>query len=156
MQKEKGYIHRDIKERNILISSCGIVKICDFGTTTVPAPGLSRSGTTRFMAPEVKDGSSKYSTPADIWSLGITVLMFYLGKAPGKLPKDFTIIKPEVFLEEVKKDIPEVLLQFIMACLDMDQLKRPTATTLLHHPLLSHSRPLQEVGQLVKEIAKKE
>jgi serine/threonine protein kinase len=70
-------IHRDLKPENILIAenvrNGRFIKLCDFGLA-VEHQKVSQShtrnvGTYIYMAPEL--GQSKYTTKADIYSLGI-------------------------------------------------------------------------------------
>jgi len=70
-------IHRDLKPENILIAenvrNGRFVKLCDFGLA-VEHRSESQShsknkGTPKYMAPELDQ--SKYTTKADIYSLGI-------------------------------------------------------------------------------------
>lgn len=82
----KGICHRDIKPDNILIMKNGVVKLSDFGFSTLYYfKGYRRlksvSGTFQFMAPEVinKDYSGNL---ADIWSMGITLINLLTGKLP--------------------------------------------------------------------------
>ena len=53
----KNVIHRDIKLENILLSSNGQVKICDFGVSKLledsEAKAFECCGTPAYMAPEV-------------------------------------------------------------------------------------------------------
>jgi serine/threonine protein kinase len=55
---KNGFIHRDIKDGNILMFRDGTIKLCDFGASFNESekqkePG-SFCGTPKFMAPEVK------------------------------------------------------------------------------------------------------
>lgn len=73
-------IHRDLKPSNVLINSNCTIKLCDFGlvrsliaineTSTALTEGVA---TRWYRAPEVLFGSSSYSMPADIWSLGCII-----------------------------------------------------------------------------------
>jgi serine/threonine protein kinase len=72
-------IHRDLKPANILLTkgtNGRFIKIADFGLATLhefdEQSHTSASGTPKYMAREVLDGS-KYDTKADIFSLGVIV-----------------------------------------------------------------------------------
>mmetsp|Transcript_2664 Transcript_2664/g.4136 ORF Transcript_2664/g.4136 Transcript_2664/m.4136 type:complete len:367 (+) Transcript_2664:433-1533(+) len=70
-------MHRDIKPANILLNSRGQVKLSDFGISREldDAVGMSNTsiGTFRYMSPERLRGV-EYSTPADIWAMGISLI----------------------------------------------------------------------------------
>ncbi len=76
-------VHQDIKPDNIIISSDGIVKIVDFGSTRIPGieeitTPIERNtlvGTVNYIAPEYYQGH-KGNNQSDIYSLG--VLIYYL------------------------------------------------------------------------------
>jgi alpha-tubulin suppressor-like RCC1 family protein/serine/threonine protein kinase len=72
-------IHRDLKPANILVTdgmNGRFVKLCDFGLAAVHEfdnqSYSSRTGSLKYMAPEVKSGRH-YNTKADIYSLGIII-----------------------------------------------------------------------------------
>jgi serine/threonine protein kinase len=72
-----GFIHRDIKTHNVLVSSgVGgyVAKIADFGTAIHLPKGRKLSealGTSGYTAPEVLDQQPSYDISADIFSLAI-------------------------------------------------------------------------------------
>ncbi|CAO3645590.1 unnamed protein product [Cunninghamella echinulata] len=70
----KGFIHRDVKCENLLISQQGEVKLADFGlATSTKYENRERLGTAKWMAPEVIKEIS-YDEKIDLWSLGITLI----------------------------------------------------------------------------------
>ena len=83
-------VHRDIKPSNLLIDSARRVKIADFGVGRIlnqtMDPCNSSVGTIAYMSPErintdLNDGSYD-GYAGDIWSFGLSILEFYLGRFP--------------------------------------------------------------------------
>jgi len=67
-------LHRDLKPQNLLIDSKMRLKIADFGLArayTIPVPKYTHEVVTVwYRAPEILLGSSLYSVPVDLWSVG--------------------------------------------------------------------------------------
>lgn len=67
-------IHRDLKPQNLLVEHGEVVKLADFGLArafNVPLRTYTHEVVTLwYRAPEILLGSSQYSTPVDIWSVG--------------------------------------------------------------------------------------
>ncbi|XP_033970146.1 serine/threonine-protein kinase dst1-like [Trematomus bernacchii] len=83
---QQNIIHRDIKPENILISQCGVVKMCDFGfarTMTSPAEGgvyTDYVATRWYRAPELLVGDTKYGKAVDVWAFGCLLLEMLTGQ----------------------------------------------------------------------------
>lgn len=77
-----GVAHRDIKLENALLDSDGSVRLCDLGMAgLVPRKGFCGAvGTVYTQAPEV--GVDRYGLPADMWSVGVVLLVLILRAVP--------------------------------------------------------------------------
>jgi len=81
-------LHRDIKPENIGYRSESPVHviILDFGCSDLgPHSTRHNRGTITYLAPEVmrikeEESSEPFSFPSDVWSLGVTLVDFLMGK----------------------------------------------------------------------------
>jgi len=76
-----------VQPSNILIGADGQVKLSDFGLIKEEKDGTYHSvcstfkGTYAFMSPERLAGQ-QYSSPSDVWSLGVSLFMLLTGTSP--------------------------------------------------------------------------
>lgn len=79
-----GYVHRDIKFDNILVTADGTVVLADFGLAAPIMRACGRAGTLVSMAPEmwVQHGKAPMRESLDVWSAGCLIHMLCTGQHP--------------------------------------------------------------------------
>ena len=100
---KKRVVHRDLKLSNILLSSTGVIKLCDFGIARLlpraGAPPLKvdkRVGTLGYMAPELLHPGQTYNEQVDVWAFGVMLYILTEGgdirpsEAHRDLPNPFS------------------------------------------------------------------
>jgi len=115
-------MHRDFKLPNILLHD-GIVKIADFGFSKILGEdqcAKTMLGSPLNMAPEVL-GGKKYSSKADIWSIGVCFYEMLFGRPPYSAKNLMELLKkikstPVYFpsrypVDDCVKDVLKKMLQ---------------------------------------------
>ncbi|KAJ6806945.1 mitogen-activated protein kinase kinase kinase 3-like [Iris pallida] len=153
----RGYVHCDVKLRNILLCDDGDVKIADFGLAR-KAKGkedeedvCSISGTPMYMSPE-SVARREYEAPMDIWAVGCALAEMVSGRPPwqGRLgySDDVWALLMRIGFGDEDVEIPTKISEpgkdFLRRCLVRDPEKRWTADMLLNHPFLAEPEPEPE------------
>ncbi|CAE6522946.1 unnamed protein product [Rhizoctonia solani] len=135
-----GVIHGDLRGRNIMVSAQGIVQITGFGGSVLRedplghGAGFQKAG--RWAAPErMLAVGAEPTVKADIWSLGMTVLEAFTGRAPytglselhalvavadGRVPT-----RPDKFIN-IRSGYSEILWALLSLCFQLVPGNRPS------------------------------
>jgi eukaryotic-like serine/threonine-protein kinase len=152
----RGYIHRDIKEQNILVSGSWpnfLTKLTDFGLAkSFTQSGMSgvtmageMAGTIAYMPPEQIRNFRDVRPASDIYAVGMTAYSLFSGQLALDLPPKAGIAEtiraifdqPNVPLGQRAPNIPPVISEIIDRAIAKDPAQRwQTAaamrTALLH------------------------
>jgi serine/threonine protein kinase/predicted esterase len=142
----KDIIHRDLKLANVMMTGDGAVKVLDFGIAkaltaghtgdaTVTSHGATAVGvvvgTPAAMAPEQIEGHPAQPS-SDIFSLGVVLYQLATGRAPFTGSSALAIMSSIVRDTpprpgQIRTRLPQAAEALILACLDKDATRRPTA-----------------------------
>jgi eukaryotic-like serine/threonine-protein kinase len=107
----KNLIHRDVKPKNIMITTGGVVKLADMGlarATTDIAAAQSEAGkaygTPYYIAPEQIRGELDIDARADIYALGATFYHMVTGRVPFEADNPSIVMKKHLKEQLVPPD----------------------------------------------------
>lgn len=111
----KQLLHRDIKPHNILKYPDGTYKISDFGLVkNLKQDSLLKTqfgtvmGTSRYLAPEISDGSTEYTEKSDIYAIGIVMEDLKLGAKFQHIIDKCTQRRPALRYNNIQEIIDDV------------------------------------------------
>ncbi|KAG8678301.1 hypothetical protein FRC08_017900, partial [Ceratobasidium sp. 394] len=151
-----GIVHGGLKGSNILVSDDGTPMLADIGNAMLKGRTLQLTYTnaislcsprwtvwrmilSRNIAPELIRNSNAYSSPGDIYALGMTVLEILTGKIPYHNMDDWALLRAIVFEnnmqnpERPEREIPtgstrgDRLWELLVQCWLYAPEKRPSA-----------------------------
>ena len=128
------WIHGDLAARNLLVSTTGIVKICDFGhavqTDELDTPVLvSQQLPVRWTAPEFYK-TRRCSPESDVWSFGVIIFeVLSRGEEPYANMRDNKEVMQLLFtgwrMPPNPKKFPDSFYKMMLHCWDGTPDKRP-------------------------------
>src|SRR6056297_1417204 len=135
---QAGFVHRDVKPGNIMITPDGRVLLTDFGI----AKGLHGDGTDDLTSDNIMMGTAKYLSPeqvrgkrldgrADLYSLGLVLYECIAGRVPflGETDADTALARLQrdpTDLSRLRATLPTKLVVAIHQLLARNPAQRPT------------------------------
>jgi len=146
---EHGVAHRDLKPENLLLSEDFVLKLADFGFSSMASAAekmFTECGTPGYMAPEVFGGKSFAGYDgfaADIWACGVILFIMLAGFPPFQKPamsdwwfNKLSTNKHALFWQAHSRSayFSEQTKDFINKILNPDPAKRMSIAEMKRHP----------------------
>ena len=121
-------VHRDLKPENLLLDKNMNVKIADFGLSNIMTDGnflKTSCGSPNYAAPEVIGGKLYAGPEVDVWSCGVILYVFLVGRLPFDdefIPALFKKIQAGSF--HIPSQTPPGAVNLIRKCLQVHPVQR--------------------------------
>jgi eukaryotic-like serine/threonine-protein kinase len=131
-----GFVHRDVKPKNIMITLDGVAKLADMGLAravsdreAAEAEQGKAYGTPYYISPEQIRGEVNVDGRADIYSLGATLYHMVTGKVPFEGTSPSAVMHKHlkaklVPADELNPNASSGLCEIIEVCMAKDRNKR--------------------------------
>jgi serine/threonine-protein kinase len=163
----EGFVHRDMKPENLLMTRDGAVKVADFGLARAYADGRvtqagAVTGTVQYLAPEQIRGEPA-DPRSDLYSLGIVAYELLTGKLPftgeTAMAVAYKHLSDRVPAPSATvPDLPDDIDGFVASATDRDRELRPESAHAMRMDLdeiayqLPPAAKLAAVVQQIPEI----
>jgi hypothetical protein len=118
-----GWVWRDCKPRNIIVTRAGLRPLDFEGACPVNQPDPTPWGTFPYLAPEATaEFRGRSQLPEDLYALGVVIYLLLSGRTPDN-PSSVSIIKS-------RRNIPRSLAELVRELLHSNPRRRPQAATV--------------------------
>lgn len=146
-------VHRDLKPENLLLDKNMNVKIADFGLSNIMTDGnflKTSCGSPNYAAPEVIGGKLYAGPEVDVWSCGVILYVFLVGRLPFDdefIPTLFKKIQAGSF--HIPSQTPAGAADLIRRCLMVHPVQRIQIPEIRQHEWFAKDMPayLKEPGE---------
>ena len=164
---EAGFIHRDVKPKNIMISKDGTAKLADMGLArsaadveAAQAEAGRAFGTPYYISPEQIRGEVNIDFRADIYSLGATLYHVVTGRVPFEAPTPVAVMhkhlkEPLVPPDHINTSLSAGLGEVVEVMMAKDRNRRyPSTADLLVdlEAIAAGEAPLQARKQIGADV----
>src|SRR5271163_1352921 len=138
-------VHRDLKPENLLLDQNMNVKIADFGLSNIMTDGnflKTSCGSPNYAAPEVISGKLYAGPEVDVWSCGVLLYVFLVGRLPFDdeyIPALFKKFQGGKFAPP--SHAPPGAVRLIQGCLKTSASARLTIPEIRHDEWFDKVRP---------------
>ncbi|CCW60240.1 unnamed protein product [Phytomonas sp. EM1] len=143
---DRRLLHRDIKSQNIFLTRNHVVKLGDFGISTVlkdtVAMASTMCGTPCYFSPEICLGKP-YNNKSDVWALGVLLYEMCANRLPFESPTMKALMN-EILHNEPRRipaNFSEELWELIQWMMHKDPKKRPDAQQVLMSSIVMRHMP---------------
>ncbi|KAJ7147483.1 kinase-like domain-containing protein [Mycena crocata] len=143
--KKEGVVHRNIRPSNVLLTTDGRVKLCDFELATRLPPSCVPINhfieAPHFVAPEIL-ANLPYTCDADLWSVGCVSIACLSGRPPFQAN---SISETVDKILNAAYDLPETISleaqDLIVRMLEADPIRRIQLPNFLSHAFFEANLP---------------
>ncbi|MGB0767602.1 MAG: serine/threonine protein kinase, partial [Phycisphaeraceae bacterium] len=149
---EQGFIHRDVKPKNIMITEDGTVKLADMGLAravsdreAAEAEAGKAYGTPYYISPEQIRGEIEIDFRADIYALGATAYHMVTGRVPFEGANPSAVMRKHLSHDleppdHINDSLSSGFSEVIEVCMAKSPKKRYSTTEDLLHDLQAIAR----------------